>query len=125
MVAFLDTHAFIALGEGRADRFGRDSRRLLSSADLAVSPAVLLEMHFLREIGRLVVDPGAFYDDVSRECDIREVADPMGDVVRRATALAWTRDPFDRMIVATAILHGSKLITKDGAIHDHFDDAVW
>ena len=126
MIAFLDTHAFVLLGEARTDRFGADSRRLLVQADLCVSPAVLLELHFLFEIGRLAKgDPGGFHAAVLRDCDVRESPDPFADVVRHAAALTWTRDPFDRLIVGAAALHRAKLITKDANIHEHFAGAVW
>ncbi len=39
--------------------------------------------------------------------------------------LTWTRDPFDRWIVATAKLHRSPLITKDEKIQHHYADAIW
>lgn len=37
----------------------------------------------------------------------------------------WTPDPFDRLIVAQAALHGSALLTKDRAIRRHYRNAVW
>jgi PIN domain nuclease of toxin-antitoxin system len=38
-------------------------------------------------------------------------------VVTQAMPLSWTRDPFDRLIVATAILHRAPLVTRDERIH--------
>jgi PIN domain nuclease of toxin-antitoxin system len=38
----------------------------------------------------------------------------------------WTRDPFDRLIVAHAKANGiAPLITKDEAIHEHYANARW
>jgi PIN domain nuclease of toxin-antitoxin system len=125
VIAFLDTHAFFTFGEGRMERFGAESRRLLAKADLVVSPVVLFELHFLHESRRIGVDPNRFYADVLEEGEVRESTDPLATVVRAATPLAWTRDPFDRLIVATAILHRARLVTKDADIHEHFDGAVW
>ena len=67
MIAFLDTHAFHAFGEGSAGRFGKGARKILASAELFVCPVVLLELHYLRESGRLSIDPDAFYADVLNE----------------------------------------------------------
>jgi PIN domain nuclease of toxin-antitoxin system len=125
LIAFFDTNALVLLGEGRAERFGAQARRLVVSADRRVSPIVLLELHFLSETGRLKGDPNRFYAEVLDECDIVESQDPVVAVAREAASFTWTRDPFDRLIVATAMLHHAKLITKDGVIRDHFDGAVW
>ena len=40
-------------------------------------------------------------------------------------AESWTRDPFDRMIVAQAALREAPLLTKDRVLHEHYDRAVW
>ena len=125
MITFLDTHAFVALGEAHVERFGAESRRLVRSSELLVSPAVLLELHVLSETGKLSVDPDRFFTETLETCDVRESGDSFSAVVREAKSLAWTRDPFDRLIVATALLHRAKLVTKDANIHEHFDDAVW
>jgi PIN domain nuclease of toxin-antitoxin system len=125
VIAFLDTHALVALGNAKLARFGSASRRILDTADLRVSPIVLLELHVLREINRLSVDPDRFYAQALEECGIEESSDPIAAVVRASTSLAWTRDPFDRLIVGAAILHRGKLVTKDLNIHEHFDGAVW
>ena len=125
MIAFLDTHAFHAFGEGVAGRFGKEARRILVTADLLVSPSVLLELHYLCESGRLSIDPDAFYADVLNEGEVRESADGFAAVIREAKSLAWTRDPFDRLIVGAAKLRGAKLITKDANIPEHFDGAAW
>ena len=37
----------------------------------------------------------------------------------------WTRDPFDRVIVAQARLRGAPLLTKDRAIHAGYERAIW
>ena len=51
MNAFLDTHAVLLLEAGHIERFGAESRRLLGTGDMMVSPVVLLELHFMGEIG--------------------------------------------------------------------------
>jgi PIN domain nuclease of toxin-antitoxin system len=42
-----------------------------------------------------------------------------------ALAESWTRDPFDRLIVARARATELPLLTKDMKIHAHFKAAVW
>ena len=47
------------------------------------------------------------------------------DVVEAARSFAWTREPFDRLIVANAMADGVRLLTADEMILRHFKDAVW
>ena len=42
-----------------------------------------------------------------------------------AMELSWTRDPFDRLIVANAITDGVRLLTVDENIQKHFQNAFW
>ena len=40
--------------------------------------------------------------------------------------LDWDhKDPADRTIVATALIHAADLVTKDSAIHDFYPRAIW
>ena len=125
MKAFLDTHAAIALAEGATEVFGPGAVDLLETAALFVSPIVRLELAFLAEIARLTVDPDEVLGRLSTRLGVVQSDDPMSAVVSEAMALKWTRDPFDRLLVATAALHRAPLITSDRHIHEHFADAVW
>ena len=46
-------------------------------------------------------------------------------MVETARSFAWTREPFDRLIVANAMADGVRLLTADEMILRHFKDAVW
>jgi PIN domain nuclease of toxin-antitoxin system len=46
-------------------------------------------------------------------------------VSREADRHAWTRDPFDRLIVAQASLHEAPLVTKGQTLHAHYAGADW
>lgn len=52
-------------------------------------------------------------------------SDPLDALVPFAMPLGWTRDPFDRLLVATALLHQAPLITRDERIRTNFEGAVW
>lgn len=125
LTAFLDTHAAVFLWEGRVELFGRESRSLLESADLRVSPVVRLELKFLEEIGRLKVTHSKILRGLSTELGVVSSADVLEHVVAHAVGVAWTRDPFDRIIAATAMLHRSPLITRDRTIRGNYERAVW
>jgi PIN domain nuclease of toxin-antitoxin system len=42
-----------------------------------------------------------------------------------AVALTWTRDPFDRLIAAHAIVADVPLVTADRTILENLPQAVW
>lgn len=125
MRAFLDTHAAIFLWEGRSEIFGPGSRELLERSVLLVSPMVRLEMGFLREVGKLKVEPDLILGSLASDFGVTTTSDPLESLVPLAMPLSWTRDPFDRLLVATALLHETPLITRDTRIRDHFAGAVW
>jgi PIN domain nuclease of toxin-antitoxin system len=92
-------------------------RKLPKGARLYVSPASLLELRFLDEIGRIrfKTTPDAVEDDQRFAVD-----DPSSMALFKAAAqLAWTRDPFDRLIVGHSQLRGWRLATSDSTIIDN------
>lgn len=125
MRAFLDTHAAIFLWEGRAELFGPGSREILEEASLCVSPVVRLELQFLKEVGKLKVEPDQILGALGSDLGVTVTSDSLEALVTHAMPLSWTRDPFDRMLVATALLHQAPLVTRDSRIHENFPGAVW
>jgi PIN domain nuclease of toxin-antitoxin system len=125
MKAFLDTHAVIFLWEGRTEIFGAGSRELLEQSVLLVSPLVRLEMGFLKEVGKLKVEPDQILGSLTSDYGAILTDDSLEALVPLAMPLSWTRDPFDRLLVATALLHQAPLVTRDSRIHEHFRGAVW
>jgi PIN domain nuclease of toxin-antitoxin system len=55
-----------------------------------------------------------------RICDL-----PFPDVIRRAVTLSWTRDPFDRFIVAQAAVRDARLVTKDRTLRKRYRASLW
>ncbi|HEX2641653.1 MAG TPA: PIN domain-containing protein [Thermoanaerobaculia bacterium] len=125
MKAFLDTHSAIFLWEGRIELFGSASRDLMERSTLFLSPLVRLELGLLREVGKLKVEPDAIVGSLTADCGVTMRSDPVEALIPFAMPLAWTRDPFDRLLVATALLHQAPLVTRDARIHQHFGGAVW
>ena len=110
VVILLDTNAVIWLDQNhtRTRRLARSASRLL------VSPATLLELQMLEEIGRLRLRGGI---RAIVESERWELDDPPAlDWFERSAEQTWTRDPFDRLNVAHARLRWLRLATGDGAI---------
>lgn len=120
----LDTHIAIALFEGRNAGFSANTKRLLDRDTAFISPAVLFELEILHEIGRGRTRGVELTDYLTREFGIRIATDSFADVVAGALALAFTRDPFDRLIVAHAALLKAPLVTFDQQIRKHYPLAV-
>jgi len=120
---FLDTHAAVMLWNG--DAFAPKSEDLLERSAIFVSPAVRLELAFLREIERLKVSADEILGALAAELGVVQSDDPLQDVVAKAVDLRWTRDPFDRLLVGTAILHRAPFVTRDQHILENFEGAVW
>lgn len=125
MKAILDTHAAVFLWEGRVEVFGAASREVLETHELFISPITRLELAYLREIGRITVEPDQILGGLEADARVALTVDDVAAVVARALDLTWTRDPFDRLIVATARLHRAKLVTRDRNIQEHVEGAVW
>jgi PIN domain nuclease of toxin-antitoxin system len=123
--AFLDTHAAVFLWEGRADVFGSSSRELLEQATLFVSPMVRLELQLLKEVGKLKVDPDQILGSLASDAGVVATDDSLEALIPLTMPLSWTRDPFDRLLVATALLHQAPLVTRDRRINENFPGAVW
>ena len=105
----LDTNALIWLHghDERAAALARGGGRLY------VSPASVLELQFLNETGRLRFKRNTSLTQIVH--DDRWVIDdpPSAAWFEVATGVGWTRDPFDRLLVAHARLRKWPLATSD------------
>jgi PIN domain nuclease of toxin-antitoxin system len=111
-VILLDTNAVIWMDQNHPR-----ARKLARALRLLVSPATVLELQLLEEIGRLRLRSGT---RGVIEGDLWEVDDPPAlDWFERAAEESWTRDPFDRLIVAHARLRRCRLATGDKGILEH------
>ena len=74
---------------------------------------------------RLTIGGADIIGDLERRIGLRRSDIPLDALVDTAAALTWTRDPFDRLIVADALVAGTSLLTKNQAIHDHTTIVTW
>jgi PIN domain nuclease of toxin-antitoxin system len=124
-LAYLDTHVAAWLFAGEAQRLSRAARRVVDADDLLMSPAVVLELQYLYETKRVAEAAEAVVEDLRHRLGVRVCDLPFPDVARRALALSWTRDPFDRFIVAQASIRDAALVTKDRALRRRYGPSVW
>ena len=125
MIAYLDTHAMIRLAHGRG-RIGRDAEKLIQRAELLISPMVLVELEYLYEIRKITLPGKDVLRKLEHELGLRLCELPFADVARAALDEKWTRDAFDRVIVAQARLNGlAPLISADEKIVEHYPRTIW
>ena len=116
----LDTHALVWLLEGD-QHLGHETRRLADIAvredALRVSAMTFWEVGMLVQRGRLIlVQPVTNWRHNVLELGIAEIP-VSGDIGILATELEdFPLDPADRIIAATALVHGARLITADASI---------
>jgi PIN domain nuclease of toxin-antitoxin system len=122
---YLDTHIVIWFYAGLAEKFSAPVRRLINENDLYISPIVRLELQYLYEIQRITEDAETMVDDLSQRIGLQICGKPFDEVVTRALTCSWTRDPFDRLIVAHAGYHDNLLLSKDQTILDNYSHARW
>jgi len=122
---FLDTHVAIWLYAGRLDLFRPKVLRLINDNQVCISHLVRLEMKYLNEIGRINQHPDMIIDALIDEIGLVFSNNSIERIVSQAIHLDFTRDPFDRIIVADACINNSYLISKDQNIRKKYKYAVW
>ena len=108
-LTLLDSHALIWLHTG--NRRSRALERV--SGKLYVSPASLLEIQGLVELGRVRLKRASSVSQLANDQRILLDDPPAAAWFDRALAHGWTHDPFDRLIVAHAELRNWRLATAD------------
>jgi PIN domain nuclease of toxin-antitoxin system len=86
---------------------------------------VRLELAYLHEIGRILDPADVVLDALGPALQLRDSEAPFAAVTRRAVELSWTRDPFDRLLAANALVDEAWLVTADEAMLEHVPCAVW
>jgi PIN domain nuclease of toxin-antitoxin system len=123
---YLDTHAAVFLHAGELERLGTEGKRQIENNDLLISPMVLLEMNYLYESGKIRYVAKEIYAVLNAAFGVGLCPIPFSDVMIQALDIDWTRDPFDRVIVAQAqVNHQATLITRDRTLHMHYKSCVW
>lgn len=113
----LDSHVVIWLYAGEHHRIGAAARKRLTTDIVKISPMVRLELAYLAEVGRITDPPERILRELEGSIGLALDDQPFDRVADVAAHITFTRDPFDRIIVAQAIVAKARLITKDERIH--------
>jgi len=124
-IIYLDTHVLVRLYLGDADKLSPGAREALETNEILASPAAVLELEFLHEIGRLQPNASKVTLTLAETVGLRICELSFRTVVEYALKEKWGRDPFDRLIVAHARAQDAPLVTKDERIRRHYRRTVW
>ena len=118
VIYLLDTHAVLWLLEGNS-KLGRRALKAIKSSepgDVSICDMTLLEIAMLAKKESISLQPGT--EEVLEQIAANFVTIPISpQIANEAVSVALPhRDPFDRVITATAKIHDLTLITKDRRI---------
>lgn len=123
---YLDTHILVWLYQDGVTRLTSQATQAIETAEqLLISPMVELELTYLHEISRINCTAFTILDGLRRDIGLETCPQPFAAVIGTALKLDWTRDPFDRIIVAQAAHRESPLLSADQNIIKHYAAAVW
>ena len=97
----------------------------IEDSSLSVSPITILEMQYLVDLKKINLDPVKAIEKLNSLIGLEVNKTPFESVIRESLRLSWTRDPFDRLIVAQASMLNAILLTRDREILRHYSRAVW
>jgi PIN domain nuclease of toxin-antitoxin system len=98
---------------------------MLDGGDIAASPLVLLELAYLKEVGRARDPVPTMRAALRRDIGLEIIDVSLLELTQAAIELTWTRDPFDRLIAAHAIVAAAPLVTADRTILQNLSLATW
>jgi PIN domain nuclease of toxin-antitoxin system len=122
---YLDTHVVLWLYAGTLEKFTAKGRKLLEENEILISHAVVLELELLHESKRIKFPAKKIIADLQKNTNLQACDISFQKIIAEALTLKWTRDPFDRLIVANALVNCTKLLTKNQIIHKKYAYAVW
>ena len=122
---YLDTHAVIWLYTKELNRFSKNTLEILRNNYLLISPMVKLELQYLYDKKHVNAPPDQVINSLKQVIHLKICQKNWLNVVNVALTCDFTRDAFDRLIVAHAMLDNSILISKDTNLTEHYTNCVW
>jgi PIN domain nuclease of toxin-antitoxin system len=124
--SYIDTHVAIWLALGEPEKLSQAALEHAQATRLLISPIVVLELEFLYERGRFTLHGADIVRKLEHEIGAKVCGMGFAEIATAALDEKWTRDPFDRLIVANAKANGlSPLVTADRTIREQYPRAIW
>ncbi|MBI5141619.1 MAG: PIN domain-containing protein [Nitrospirae bacterium] len=124
-LTYLDTHVVVWVYAGLLDRLSDAVMERIECDRIVISPMVELELQYLFETGRVGIPGKIVVSELGERIGLGVCSKPFLKIIACALQQNWTRDPFDRIIVAHAALDDSVLVSRDRAIADNYSRTFW
>jgi len=126
VITYLDTNVVVWLAQGDLSRITPAAQALLEEGELRISPMVLIELEYLYEVRRILLPAREILLKIEYELGVQVCDLSFSRITQVVIDEKWTRDPFDRTIVAHAKANGlAVLLTADEEIRKHYPKAIW
>lgn len=122
---YLDAHIVVWLFYGEIQKFSDKVKEIMNNSDLVISPIILFELQYLLESKKISHEYSKIMKYLSRNIGLKVSDNKFITIIENAIKINFTRDPFDRIIVAEAMEEDAKLVTKDSQILKFYKKAVW
>ncbi len=128
MKVLLDTHAFLWLITDE-DRLSDNARQTFLNTEnsLFFSAASMWEICIKKSLGKINLKDG-WFQTIQQELEINTIQWLPIEMTHCAevTELPFHhRDPFDRMLIAQAIVEEMKLLSRDSRLADYAIELIW
>lgn len=129
MKLLLDTHAFL-WATTAPERLSASASRHIEGSDneIYVSAATGMEIAIKASLGRLAVEgtdvERVIPDEIERHA-FQQLPVQVHHALRVASLPWHDRDPFDRLLVAQAMVEGLAIVTADRAIREYGVEVIW
>jgi PIN domain nuclease of toxin-antitoxin system len=128
MKVLLDTHAFLWLITGD-DRLSKNARQTFLNTEnsLFFSAVSLWEICIKKSLGKISLKDG-WFQTIQEEMKINTIQWLPIEMTHCAevTELPFHhRDPFDRMLIAQAIVEEMKLMSRDSPLSNYAIERIW
>ncbi|HOW82071.1 MAG TPA: PIN domain-containing protein [Spirochaetota bacterium] len=125
MKIFIDTNVIVRLYNGDLDLLSASAKKIINNNDVFISPMVIMELEYLFEIQKVKDNAKNVIDYLTEKINLQLDECGFTELIEYALHETWTRDPFDRIIVAHAKMRNASLVSADREIKKRYKKAIW
>jgi len=122
---FIDTNVIVRLYNGDLDLLSASAKKIINNNDVFISPMVIMELEYLFEIQKVKDNAKNVIDYLTEKINLQLDECGFTELIEYALHETWTRDPFDRIIVAHAKMRNASLVSADREIKKRYKKAIW